>query len=276
MPDTSPPILSDWSGPAAPECCLANRSPARKSSEKLQAALESELKKRLHGLGSTIYQTAWKPHATPLGRAISRQRASAPRTSASEPSSVPSGWPTPTTRDWKDGGNPDVNVELNGLLGRVAWLAGWPTPNATDSTGAGTSGRDGGMNLQTASGHLAGWPTPKAADEQMARRSTEAAHRFMERPQKSSELGIECHQVIHNQPARFTASGEMLTGSIAGMESGGQLNPEHSRWLMGYPAEWGCCGATAMQSIRTRRRSSSKPSTPQPDLDLLMMWLLAA
>ena len=39
---------------------------------------------------------------------------------------------------------------------------------------------------------------------------------------------------------------------------GGPLNPEHSRWLMGYPAELGCCGATAMQSIRTSRRGSSK------------------
>ena len=130
MKDTSPPILSIWSGPAAPECCLANRSPARKSSERLQSRLEQTLKSRLNGRGSTIYATAWKPHVTPLGRQISRLRASAHRTCASAPSSVPSifdlpmvGWPTATTRDWKDGGNPDVNVPLNGLLGRVVWLA---------------------------------------------------------------------------------------------------------------------------------------------------------
>lgn len=34
------------------------------------------------------------------------------------------GWPTATTRDHKDGGNPDVNVQLNALLGRVVWLTG--------------------------------------------------------------------------------------------------------------------------------------------------------
>jgi hypothetical protein len=59
-----------------------------------------------------------------------------------------------------------------------------------------------------------------------------------------------------NGPVRLTASGEILTGSDAGMESGGQLNPAHSRWLMGYPVAWDFCGATATQSSRKRRQSS--------------------
>jgi hypothetical protein len=55
-------------------------------------------------------------------------------------------------------------------------------------------------------------------------------------------------------PARLTAS-----GSFAGMESGGQLNPAHSRWLMGLPPAWDDCAVMAMQSMPSRRKSSSKP-----------------
>ena len=47
-------------------------------------------------------------------------------------------------------------------------------------------------------------------------------------------------------------------GSPASTANRGQLNPEHSRWLMGYPIEWGLSGATAMQLCRKSRKRSSK------------------
>ena len=48
-------------------------------------------------------------------------------------------------------------------------------------------------------------------------------------------------------------SGKTAIGSPASTAKPGQLNPAHSRWLMGYPIEWDSCGATAMQSFRKSR-----------------------
>ena len=107
----------------------------------LQKSLESRLQQSAQILGSTLYKLTWKPWVTPSGVSRFRLRASVPRTSGTGPS----GWVTPSARDWKDSpgmatvaSNPDGSVRNRvDQLPRQAAMAGWPTPQASDSTGGG-------------------------------------------------------------------------------------------------------------------------------------------
>lgn len=91
---------------------------------------------------------------------------------------------------------------------------------------------------------MAGWPTPTAQDQSRGNGTIRDHDTGIPLPQRVAQINL-------NQPARLTATGQLLTGSSAGMESGGQLNPAHSRWLIGYPKEW--CEA-AIQAYRSTPR----------------------
>ena len=225
----------------------------------LRSFLASRLQAAMASVGSTLYALTWKERDTPSGPPICARRASARRISDSD--FTGSGWPTPntpsegrsvsiekmdatgktvdgkkhtaslehavkiagwptTTRDWKDGGNPYVDVALNSLLGRTVWLAGWPTPTQTD------------------------------------------AFRVPSESFTTKNITLNHAAVLARGPARLTASGVLLTGSSTGMESGGPLNPEHSRWLMGIPTAWGNCAPTVTRLSRKSRLLLSPGSSP--------------
>ena len=300
MNDTSRPTGPASSPQDSLPSSLESKSPARQSSERLQSAREQRLRASLNGLGSTIYSLAWRPHVTPAGRAISRLRASAPRTSASVPSSERRGWPTPTKGN-ADGSQAAKDASLTGRrpdgskatvsLNTVAQATGWPTPRTADGEKNVRSAdgvdreiaRKGGPQDTMQAAALAGWPTPmagtparngnnEAGNTDSSRKTVELAG-WPTPTSRDHKDGTECPNVPINAllgravwladgPARLTADGTLLTGFSAAMESGGQLNPAHSRWLQGYPPAWDDCAVTAMPSSRSSRRALSKPSTP--------------
>lgn len=225
----------------------------------LQSSLGNRLRQQLRNRGCAIYKLTWKEKTTPSGLPYSQLVASAHRIKETDSSLVHTNWatpivndttgsthcysgpqkkiclklpgqaklaawPTPTTRDHKDG-KECPNVPTNSLLGREVWKANGPTPRSAD----------GEKNVRTLEGSLS------------------------EIQRKGGPQDVAQAAAI-TQPVRITASGQMLTGSDAGMESSGQLDPAHSRWLMGFPPEWDACAVTAMRSFRKSLPNSSQLS----------------
>jgi len=152
-------------------------------------------------------------------------------------------WPTTTKEDGRSSARHGYMLTGNQgtTLLDAARLAHWQTPRGEISGDTAEShetrqarvvakhGRRMGTPLEV----QAAWPTPKGRDWECENERS-LAHR------DSPDLS---KMVVGTTPI----------GSPAETANRGQLNPAHSRWLMGYPPAWDVCAVTAMPSSRKSR-----------------------
>lgn len=246
-------------------------SAASSQSADLSLSLVSRLRRRLPTDGSTLFRQTWRRKATRAGRWLWEHTASALPTSGSD-STGEASWGTPCARG--DNHHPSQRAEQGdtGWLSDQARLASWVTPTTADKLGR--FGED--------QAKMAYWPTPTVYNTDRTPEEHEAKSReLVVSGTRALGMPLPVAAKLTSWPtpvardALYTAahvkgdrmdslircavgSGRAATGSPAATEKPGQLNPEHSRWLMGFPAGWSCSRATATRSSRRSRRSSSR------------------
>ena len=212
----------------------------------LTQSLASRLRPKTDSFGSTLFRLTWKERVTPSGRVICALRASGRRTSEAGCTSWPT-WATPRGEDSECVGAHRGNADG---LHIQSQLATWRTPRQNDYKG-GVTRSQGSQRKETDfflpdQANLSSWATPQGRDSKSARIR-----------QKESDLWGTKGRPLEIQASQ-TVIGPTPNGSCAATRSTGQLNPAHSRWLMGLPTAWDDCAVMVTRCARRPPKRSSK------------------
>jgi len=164
-------------------------------------------------------------------------------------------WPTPNVME---GGQTSRGGKRKGekLMGGIAQLAAWPTPQSHDERERGNTEADHHHSPHDLSNAavMASWATPCSNDDnksveahlamkkRMGERDGTGANRTaITSLQVQAKLATRVPNPKSRVPVSPADSGPTPNGSGAVTGSGGQLNPGHSRWLMGCRLAWQEC-----------------------------------